>query len=70
LHECGMPHNVLHMVMNDIFQWSWFLLPLVHTFWVNHQSRLGRAMVHPICGYDFLEWAYVCSLLVVHNLQP
>jgi hypothetical protein len=43
---------------------------LVHTFWVDHQSRLRRGMVHPICGDDFLEWAYVCSLLVVHNLQP
>jgi hypothetical protein len=52
LHECGMPHNVLHMVISGITQWSWRLLLSVHISWVNRQSRLWRGTVDPICGDD------------------
>jgi hypothetical protein len=38
--ERGMHHNVLHMMMSGIIQWSWCLLPPVHIFWAGHQSKL------------------------------
>ena len=63
-----MPHNDLHMVMNDIFQWFVFLFQLAHIFWVSHQSILGRSMVHPICENGSLGLPSFCCLLVVHNL--
>ena len=68
--ECRMHHNALHMVMSGIVLWSWCLLLSVHTSWVGHQSRLWRGTAHPICGDDFRIWAFACSPLVVHNLQP
>ena len=61
--ECGMPHNVLHMVMTGIVWWSWCLLPPVHIFWASRQSRLWRGTVDPICGDNFHRWASSCSPL-------